>query len=71
MDTVKCDLHGLKHEEAEQKVISLIEENFKKNKMIRFITGNSSEMQKIVHGVIEEYELKSSNLCQTEVVVWT
>lgn len=50
------DLHGVKHEDVGKLLDSFLWENMQKNvKGIRIITGNSSEMKRIVNEIIEEY----------------
>jgi len=50
------DLHGVKHEDVGKLLDSFLWENMQKNvKGVRIITGNSSEMKRIVNEIIEEY----------------
>lgn len=52
------DLHGVKHEEVQKILDGFIYENMmRKNSQITIITGNSSEMKRIVKDVVSEYGL--------------
>ena len=50
------DLHGLKHEKVGSMLDIFIWENMKHNaSAVKIITGNSSEMKKIVYDIAHEY----------------
>jgi len=52
----KIDLHGVKHELVKQTLDSFIWEHMKrKSESIQVITGNSSEMKKLVTELANEY----------------
>jgi DNA-nicking Smr family endonuclease len=52
----KIDLHGVKHENVASMLDSFIwEEMKKKSAAIHIITGNSSEMKRIVTEIANEY----------------
>ena len=53
----KLDLHDVRHEDARQKVIHAIEDNWNSNHELDIMTGNSSKMRDIVLIVIDEYKL--------------
>lgn len=50
------DLHGVRHEDAEQKVHRFI---YHAGLPCKIITGHSTHMKQIVRSVLEQYELKS------------
>mgnify|MGYP003127386395 FL=1 len=47
------DLHGTKHEDAENKLVEFVVFN---DPPFRIVTGNSSKMKEIVEKVIDKYE---------------
>jgi DNA-nicking Smr family endonuclease len=50
------DLHGVKHEDVGKLLDSFFWENMQKNvKGVTIITGNSTEMKRIVNEIIQEY----------------
>ena len=55
--TPKIDLHGVRHADVKQKVITFIEMYWNTDTRIQIITGNSSKMKKEVINVIREYGL--------------
>lgn len=55
----KLDLHGLKHEDVNGRVIRFIEENWDCGETVVIVTGYSVAMARIVNGVLKEYNLKS------------
>lgn len=61
----EIDLHGVKHEEVSRVLDSFLWEHMQKKSVgIKIITGNSSEMRKIVDGVLNEYGLVGiENFC--------
>jgi len=67
------DLHGVKHEDAKQKVISFVEENWDMDKELTIITGNSLTMKGITMNVLDEYNLtyQVSQICFGKIVTWT
>lgn len=54
----KLDLHGVRHEDARQKVIHAIEDNWDTDNTIEVITGHSRKMKEIVVALVEEYKLR-------------
>ena len=57
MNVLKIDLHRIRHEDVSDKVIRFIESNWASNMEAEIITGNSSVMQRIVMGILDEYKL--------------
>ena len=53
----KVDLHGIRHDDARQKVIHAIEDNWDTDNRIEVITGHSRKMKEIVVTLVEEYKL--------------
>lgn len=53
----KLDLHGVRHEDARQKVINAIEDNWDSDNTIEVITGHSVKMKEIVTGLADEYKI--------------
>jgi DNA-nicking Smr family endonuclease len=47
------DLHGTKHEEAENRLIEFVVFN---EPPFRIVTGNSAKMKEIVQKVVDKYE---------------
>ncbi len=54
----QLDLHGIRHNNVNKKVIRFIEDNFNSTDIIEIIIGNSKEMEKITTNVLDEYSLK-------------
>lgn len=54
----KLDLHGVRHEDARQKVINAIEDNWDTDNTVEVITGHSVRMKDIVVRLVEEYKLR-------------
>ena len=54
----ELDLHGVKHEDAKNEVIRLIEANWNTGTTIKIITGHSPQMKALVKSVLGEYELE-------------
>jgi len=53
---MEIDLHGVKHEEVGRMLDTFIWEHMKKkSSSIRVVTGNSPEMKRIVHEIVNEY----------------
>jgi len=69
MSKIFLDLHGVYHEDVENKVYSFINRN--KDECIKIITGNSDTMKKIVFKVVGSLGLKHYQLIGSEVIVWT
>lgn len=55
--TSKIDLHGVKHADVRQKVISFVEKYWNTGTRIQIVTGNSLAMKKEVIDVLKEYKL--------------
>jgi DNA-nicking Smr family endonuclease len=55
--TPKIDLHGVKHADVRQEVISFVEKYWNTNTKIQIVTGNSPAMKKEVINVLKEYGL--------------
>lgn len=53
----KLDLHGVRHEDARQQVINIIEDNWDTDNTIEVITGPSTRMKEILLTLVEEYKL--------------
>ena len=70
---ITLDLHGVKHEDAYNKVSRVIEDNLDRNTMITVVTGNSSKMSEIVTEVLEDYkiEVPELQLKDTQIVFYT
>lgn len=70
---ITIDLHSVKHEDAERKIVEVVEQYFGYNKMVTVICGNSEQMKQIVHQVIKDYHLKECalQLFDTQVVFYT
>lgn len=54
---IKLDLHGVRHEEAKDKVIRFIEEHWGTGFEAEIITGHSTKMKGIVLNALDEYKL--------------
>ena len=54
----ELDLHGVKHEDAKNEVIRLIEANWNTGTTIKIITGHSPQMKALVKSVLGEYDLE-------------
>lgn len=55
---MKLDLHGVRHEEVEQKVVSFIEHNSCAYCELTIVTGHSPTMSDLVSKVLDEYKLE-------------
>lgn len=53
----ELDLHGVKHEDAQREVVRFIEDNWGKGEAVRIITGHSTKMFGLVHGILCIYEV--------------
>jgi DNA-nicking Smr family endonuclease len=73
MKEYKLDLHGVRHVNARQLVISLIEKYWNVQAELKIITGNSLKMKGIVIKVIKEYDLpyQVSEMCRGFLITWT
>jgi len=58
MEKKKLDLHGIRYDLAESKIIHFIEDNWDANSDLEIITGHSKKMKSIVIEVLNEYKLK-------------
>lgn len=56
--TPRIDLHGVKHEDVNQKVIRFVEKYWNTGTRIQIVTGNSPAMKKEVIKVLKEYDLE-------------
>lgn len=70
----KLDLHGIRHEEAKNKVIHFLEDNWGTNKEVEVITGCSDRMIQIVATIVDEYNLdyrigNISDLVKSRVII--
>lgn len=72
-EDTSLDLHGVKHMDAKQTVISFVEDHWNAGKELHIITGNSLKMKGIVMNVLDEYKLtyQVSQLCYGKIVTWT
>lgn len=66
-------MHGVKHMDAKQEVISFIEKYWDKEYELQIITGNSIKMKGIAINVIQEYKLpfQISEMCFGKITTWT
>lgn len=55
---VSLDLHGVRHMDVKQQVISFIENHWDTGEELHIITGNSIKMKELVVIVLEEYKLE-------------
>jgi len=53
----ELDLHRIKHSDVRPLVIRFIEKHWDSDQTVQIITGNSSEMKRIVSAVLDEYQL--------------
>lgn len=54
----KLDLHRIRHEDVDSKVIRFIEKYWDSDEEVEIITGYSSKMKNIVIKILEEYKLE-------------
>lgn len=57
MEIEKLDLHGIRHEDARNKVIRFIEKFWNEEKELEIITGHSIKMKGIVLNILYEYDI--------------
>lgn len=57
MNIKKLDLHGVRHADAKQQVISFVEANWDSEDEFEVITGHSTRMKEVVLTVLREYNL--------------
>lgn len=55
--TPRIDLHGIKHADVRQEVISFVEKYWNTDTKIQIVTGNSPAMRKEVIKILKEYDL--------------
>ena len=59
---VSIDLHGTRHEEVVRKLENFIYEHMQKGTPeIKIITGNSTDMKKLVHDTIKDYGMTATD----------
>ena len=72
VNTIEIDLHGIRHEDVEEKISCMIERYYNEEKMVRVITGNSLEMKRRVKEVLNDYGIMvSPELNNVEMVFYT
>lgn len=75
MKIVKLDLHGIKHEDVNSKVIRFIEKNWDSGNELEIITGHSTKMKSIVIDILDEYKLeynigRISEINKACIIIW-
>jgi len=58
----QVDLHGTRHDEVARKLENFLYEHIQKGtKEIKVITGNSTEMKKLVTDIVEQYKMTATD----------
>jgi DNA-nicking Smr family endonuclease len=58
----EIDLHGTRHEEVGRKLENFLYEHIQKGtNEVKVITGNSSEMKKLVHKIVGQYDMTATD----------
>lgn len=56
--TIKIDLHGVKHDDASRQVEKLVNQFWGQEVEIEIVTGNSERMKEVVKEALREYDLE-------------
>lgn len=58
MKNIQLDLHGIRHEFIQSKLIKEIEHYWNTETELKIITGHSIKMKKLVIDILKEYKLE-------------
>jgi hypothetical protein len=65
------DLHGYTHFEADRLIVKTLNEFLGSGTIIEFVTGHSDKMKDLVRNVAKSYYLKTLELRDTDIIVYT